>query len=165
MVIFGFGIIIVNGIFSSVGSGEITREVDQEVEQQIKILLDTGDRIVVYPEMMVTKKNNVVNFALGILNILELQDTTTFSVSVKCENYVEPNAVSYTDCPDTSSWTFSDYDPVNLLNNEEGTLSIPVVPKDAEQGTYIFDATVYYENIVTGDLGDYGVVKFRVVVE
>lgn len=163
IVVFGFGMTIVRNVFSSAGSGELTQNVDAEVEQQIKILMDTGEKVIMYPEEMTTSRNKVVVFGLGILNILEKPQPTEFSVQVQCYEYVDRSGKS-SDCTENMDhWTFDSFPPVSLKNNEDTTVSVPILPSDAEKGTYIYNALVTYkEDTATRT---YGIVKFRVVVD
>jgi hypothetical protein len=168
IVVFGFGMTIVRNIFSSAGSGELTQNVDAEVEQQIKILMDTGEKVIMYPEEIITSRNKAAVFGLGILNILEKPQATEYSVEVECYSYIDRSNTE-NDCSvgsqsgSVDEWTFDAFPPVSLKNNEDTTVGVPILPADAEKGTYIYNARVSYDE--NGAEKTYGIVKFRVIVD
>ncbi|MFW6230550.1 MAG: hypothetical protein ACOC32_00845 [Nanoarchaeota archaeon] len=162
IVVFGFGLVIVRNIFSTAGSGELTESIDSEVESQIKILMDTGEKVIIFPEEITTERKNTAVFGLGVLNILDMPGATTFDTVVWCHSYVDPQGEMDENCPNPPDF-FETYDALELENNEEGTVSIPVLPSNSDKGTYVFNAKVTYEN--DENSGTYGIVKFRVNVD
>ena len=163
IVVFSMGMIIVRNIFSTASSGDLTRGVDDEVELQIRTLMDTGDKVVMFPEEIETTRNNVAIFGLGILNVLNAPGDTDFNIQVQCHEFIPRNSNQRLDCTeggDYESWTFADFPSVSLARNDEETVSIPILPSGAELGTYIYNVRVFF-----GDPEEtYGIVKFRVNV-
>ena len=163
--VFSFGLVIMRNIFSTAGSGELTRNIDAEVEQQIMALMDSGEKIIVFPEEIETSRNRVAVFGLGVVNILGYPTDTEFTVFVQCFRFID-RSDQVNDCPEGSeSWTFSENPPMTIANHEEGTTAIPVLPSNAELGTYIYNVKVEYYNSQLMEHPDtFGITKFRVVV-
>ncbi len=165
IVVFGFGILIVRNIFSSAESGDLTRNIDVEVEEQIRLLMDSGESILVFPEEIRTSRNKVASFGLGVLNKLEMPGVTKFSIKVECYRFIPHGGVSEESCPELSeTWTFSDYPEMEVRNNDEGTVAIPVLASDASKGTYVYNVIVDYHNDAMDLGGRYGITKFRLVI-
>lgn len=165
LVVFGFGLMIIRNIMSTAGSGELTREIDQQMESQIQMLMDTGDRIVVFPEEHTLSIGDVGTFALGILNVLDLPDPPVdFKIDIQCHSFVSVDGTYSEDCDYAESWTFDDFPPMTIANNDEDSTGIAMRPgDDAEFGTYVFNVKVDYDH--DSESGTYGITKFRVNVE
>ena len=161
IVVFSFGMIIVRNIFSSAGSGDLTRGIDAEIEQQIRVLMDSGEKIIIFPEEIETSRNRVAVFGLGVLNVLNRPGETEFNVNVNCHSFIPRSSEELRECPpESASWTFDNYPPLSILNNDEDTLSIAVLPNSADAGVYVYNVIVRY-----GDDDElYGITKFRVIV-
>ena len=169
IVVFGMGMVIVRNIFSMAGSGDMTRSVDDEVERQIKVLMHSGERIIVFPEEIETRPNRAAIFGLGILNVLDKPGEIEFNIEVECHEFVNRRSGTRTSCSDlgydVESWTFQTFQPVFLrrVNKEnEAVVSIPVVPSVNTQGTYVYNVRVTY--VDDDEDVEYGITKFRVVV-
>ncbi|MFP4117411.1 MAG: hypothetical protein ACLFTR_00650 [Candidatus Woesearchaeota archaeon] len=165
LVVFGFGLMIIRNIMSTAGSGELTREIDDQMESQIQKLMDTGDRIVIFPEEQSLSIGDVGTFALGILNVLDLPDPPVdFEIDVQCHSFVSNEGTRSEDCDYAESWTFDNFPPMKIPNNDEGSTGIAIRPgDDAELGTYVFNVKVDYDH--DSESGTYGITKFRVNVE
>ncbi|MFP4656171.1 MAG: hypothetical protein ACLFNK_01170 [Candidatus Woesearchaeota archaeon] len=165
LVVFGFGLMIIRNIMSTAGSGELTREIDDQMESQIQMLMDTGDRIVIFPEEQSLSIGDVGTFALGILNVLDLPDPPVdFEIDVQCHSFVSNEGTSSEDCDYAESWTFDSFPPMTIPNNDEESTGIAIRPgDDAELGTYVFNVKVDYDH--DSESGTYGITKFRVNVE
>lgn len=163
LVVFGFGLVLVRNIMSTAGSGELTRDIDEQMESQIQMLMDSGDRIVIFPEERTVSIGETATFALGILNVLGRPGSTDFDIEVECHQFVDSSGGS-SDCGDYADddWTFDDYPTLDVENNAEGKTGISVRPNsDARLGTYIYNVLITYD----GESEDYGISKFRVNVE
>ena len=162
VVVFGFGLIIVRNLLSTLGSGELTRDIDAELENQIKSMMIDGGRVLVFPQDLETRRNRAVSFGLGVFNVLNRPQATTFNVEVYCYKFTPRNTNQLLDCPyGHQDWTFDEYETLNLRNEEKGTINIAVRPRDnVEQGVYTYNVEVTYDD---GEL--YGIDKFRVRVD
>ena len=165
IVVFGFGLTIIGNIMSTAESGELTSQIDQQMEDQIRMLMDTGDRIVIFPEEHRLSINTPATYALGILNVLDLPSPAVlFSVDIQCHSYVSPGGDYSENCDYANQWILGPADE-RILNNAEATLGIAIRPgSDAEFGTYVYNVKVNYDHD-SGAKGVYGIAKFRVRVE
>ncbi len=164
LVVFGFGLVIVRNIMSTAGSGELTREIDTQMESQIRALMDTGDRIVIFPEEHTLSVNEPGTFALGILNVLDFPEPPVdFSTEIECHSHISVTGEFTESCSYAEEWILPPAGQ-RIANNEEGSEGIAVRPTDnAEFGTYVFNVKVNYDH--AQDSGTYGITKFRVNVE
>ena len=166
IVVFGMGMVIVRNIFSMAGSGDLTRGVDDEVERQIRVLMNDGERVLVFPEEVETRPQRAAIFGLGILNILDRPGEVEFNLEVECHEFIARGSNSGVSCPEESNtWTFDTYDSVFLRRGGDGNeavVSIPVVPSVNTQGTYVYNVRVTY--VDDDEDVEYGITKFRVVV-
>ena len=162
IVVFGFGLTIIGNIMSTAESGELTSQIDQQMEDQIRMLMDTRDRIVIFPEEHRLSINTPATYALGILNVLDLPNPAVeFSVDIQCHSHVSVGGSYSENCDYANQWIL---EPANERIQKEATLGIAVRPgSDAEYGTYVYNVRVNYDH--QSDSGVYGITKFRVRVE
>ncbi len=162
IVVFGMGLLIVRNIFSATESGELTEGMTLEMENQIRGLMNSGDTVVMFPEQIETTPNKVAVFGLGVLNIM---DQALFNMELSCGSFTPQNSDDSVACQeDYEDWFLPDYPSLNLDTDEEGTISIPVLPSTAEKGTYVFNVRVFYDSVDVVE-GEYGIVRFWLTVK
>ena len=163
LVVFGFGLMVLRSIMSTAGSGELTREIDEQMQSQIQTLMDTGDRIVIFPEEQTIEMGNSGTFALGILNVLDEPVPIDFITEVQCFEFIGNDGQTRECGAYTEQWTFEDYPVETLSNNEEATVGVGVRPTgDGQVGRYMYAVNVDYER--NGQRENYGMVIFSVNV-
>ncbi len=176
-VVFGFGLVIVRNIFDIAGSDELTREIDDQVERQISALMDTGERLLVFPEHATVSNGEVTNFGLGILNVYDIPAvyTVDFDIDIECHSFIDQND-ELIDCNDIlddpdidfdpNQWTFEEYPTTRIGGGDEEVVAISMQPSGGFSGTYIFNVIVTYDSDHNEiEPGTYGIVKLRLTVE
>lgn len=172
VVVFSFGMLIVKQIFFKSDMEELSPALSKEVEFQIKNLINTGERITIYPEQTKITRDGVASFGLGILNVLGAEyNPGEFHIKVECSSYISKAGESV-DCSDFSSEnlpsTFGEFEPLEIKNNEDDYYNIPMRANGVKSGMYIYNVIIGYDNTLNGVLTSddvYGIVKFRLEVE
>ena len=137
LVIFGMGIGIANKFL---GQAEVIKQdLDQQTENQINAMLDSGDRLAIPIDNKIIEKGKSDVFGLGILNILG--QTRTFTVTISSSLYVSPT--KQTENPPTIPLEFIEVRSKELKNNEHDVMPLVVrAPRNARPGTYVLNVHV-----------------------
>ncbi len=173
VVVFSMGMLIVKQIFFKADVDEISPALSKEVEYQIKALINTGERITIYPEQLSISKDDSAVFGLGILNVLGgAYNPAEFHISIECSGFI-PKGGSLEACPTDPKKlpsTLPAFEPLVIKNNEDDYYSIPMRSHGIASGMYIYNVIIDYDNNINGvpdssNLQTYGIVKFRLEVK
>lgn len=145
MVILSFGIYFVKMIYEE--STEMKLTLDQQTEMELERLMDSGEKVSLYPGRRTVGSGEIARFGLGILNINDAE--TEFKViinpSIATKNdgteICKGNSCSY-----LKDWIKTTYDnneiDLTIGNNEKKKILFGILPENAEPGTYVFDVKV-----------------------
>jgi len=133
IVVFGFGIKILSGIFG--GASEIEKITLEEINRHlIDIMCDSSERICVAPTTIELRPHGSGYFTIGILNTYD--DRTTFYLGVEQSSNDEIPTIG------EEYWLLGE-DFVKIDPNEQKKLGLGVlVPGGTKKGTYVLNVYV-----------------------
>ncbi len=124
------------------GAEGFKADLDSQTEEQIERMLLQEGKIVALPtNKAILPRGEQKTFGLGVMNIGKLETFTVF-ISPSSPGYF-PQVGSPQDNPPTNSWVLFDSSAFPLEQQEQHNVAILIsVPKDAENGIYLFDVSV-----------------------
>jgi len=135
IVVLSFGIYFVRMIYER--SAEMKLTLDQQTEMELERLMDSGEKVSLYPARRTVDNGEMATFGLGVLNI---DNILQFKVKISPSSY---NGISGgTDWIQTSERS-NDF-TLNIANNEKKKILIGVVPAGDSGKTYVFNVDVLY---------------------
>ena len=157
IVILGLGIAFLQSIMG--GANDLKADLDAQTSNELeRLMMDQNKKVAVPLNTATLFGGDTHVFGVGILNIL---DDRGFTISIEQTKYIDTE--DNIDSTDTSAnaWLLYSVDPIQIAQNDHHKEGVLVsVPKDAAQGTYIFDVTIKDD---TGNLYD-NIKKFYVDV-
>ncbi len=140
--VFGFGLYFARQVFTE--AGNIKADLDKSTEDNVRSLLDRGERVAIPFPSKDIKSGDLATFGLGILNV-EGSDKT-FSININCTSGVSNGQKEILDACSGVQLIPTSKSAV-IKNNEQLVIPIAIqVPGSKPQGTYIFTITVMVDN-------------------
>lgn len=117
---------------------EFDEQLDEQYEEQIWRLLDTGGVVVAPRNTQTVERGNVGRFGIGVRNIIEEEPILLFSIEVS------PQTVGL--CEAKSEWLIIPRDKDrNIIRHTQDIFLIGVdIPKDTPKCTYVYNVNVTY---------------------
>jgi len=144
LVIFGFAMSFAFRFFGK--AKEYQRELDQNTRAQLEsLIINSGDRVAVYPTQTELHSGETEVAGLGILNVLNTATENTFTLEVNCTKLIYNDGTAAgpdeteTECAKIKLVYLSEY---IIKNNDNIITSIAIKNTGAVLGTYIIDARV-----------------------
>ncbi len=140
IVLVGMGVLLLNKFIG--GAQDIKAELDERTDQQLSILLESGQRIAVPFNSFTLRRGDSQVVGVGILNIDEDTPSKDFEILVAVSDAFYKNN-SQIQGVNGSAWVKYDASPVTINSREQyKTALLFTVPKDSPSGTYIFNVDV-----------------------
>lgn len=154
VVLLGFGIWFLNKFIG--GIGDIKAELDERTDQQLSLLLESGERVAIPFNSFEVRRGESEVVGIGFFNI---EDGQRFFIDVQLSNAFDKednNIIGFS----AADWVRYDSGEIYLEQNEQHkTALLFTAPKNATSGTYIFDIDV------RTDAGSYGLKKVYFTVQ
>ena len=162
IVLLGMGIILLNKFIG--GAQEIKAELDERTDQQLSVLLESGEKVAVPFNTATIRRGDQKVLGIGIVNIF---DETDFKVEISISSAFD-NLNEQIDIGNITEFEnkWVRYDKTIFPLSQNGQYKGPIlftVPKDAPSGTYIFDAKAI-SNAASPDAGTYDLKKIYITV-
>ncbi len=126
------------------GAEEIKTELDVRTQAELeRLLIDQGKKVALPYHAATIPRGETHVFGLGILNIDESKFGDEFRLEISLSKALDETKKEYPSPPSTDSWLFYNPGPFTIKENQHRSEPLLVkVPKDAPQGTYIFNVQV-----------------------
>lgn len=139
IVILSFGIYFVKMIYEK--STEMKLTLDQQTEIELERLMDSGEKVSIYPGRRTVGSGEMATFGLGVLNI---QDIKNFKIKIKFDESIGLRAIPKILTAEKSGENSLTISKTIEKNNKEKTL-IGIKISNAGKGTHVFNVDVYYD--------------------
>ncbi len=130
IVVLSFGIYFVRLIYE--GSTEMKMVLDQQTEMELERLMDSGEKITLYPGRRTVDNGKMASFGLGVLNVVG--GTETFKVKIT-------SGMAGSDITWVQTSEGPNEFPLNIANNAKKKILIGITPTSGS-GTYVFNVDV-----------------------
>lgn len=157
IVILGLGIAFLQSIMG--GANDLKADLDAQTSNELeRLMMDQNKKVAVPLNTATLFGGDSHVFGVGILNIL---DDKGFYISIEQTKYINPEGDIDVVDRSGNDWLLYSTDRIDIAQNDHHKEGVLVsLPKEASQGTYIFDVRVTQDN---GELYD-NVKKFYVEV-
>ena len=142
VVLLSLGLVFTYKLFAGVSDVE-RMGLPNYFEIEAENCVQTVDRVCVTETKKQTETSKTASFGVIVNNIYG--ETKDFKLTVKFRRGETEDGQMITSI-DTEEWTFSDYDTVELENNDDITIEVPIrPPKKSDAGTYVFNVNVCFD--------------------
>ena len=140
---------------------EYKKTLDSKTEEQLRrLLVDQGQKVALPRQAVYTEPGKMVSFGIGILNILEKDYGSKFTIKVTPSIAVDKDQKQI--ALPGKEWLLYISGPYEIKENDHKMVPIGIkIPKTAKKGTYIFNAQVLDGNTKVYD----NIKKFNIVVK
>lgn len=155
IVLLGLGVLLLNKFIG--GAQEIKQELDEETDQQLSLLLESGQRAAIPFNSFDMRRGDSEIIGFGILNIEDSTKSYIFTVDESTAFTSENVGINF----EADNWVRYDRNSVEIGPRETyKTAILLTVPKNATSGTYVFNVEVRE----LSSLDQYALKKFNVNV-
>ena len=142
VVLLSLGLVFTYKLFAGVSDVE-KMGLPNYFEIEAENCVQRGDRACIPEIKKQTETTKTASFGVIVNNIYG--ETKNFKLFVKFRRGETENGQMITSI-DTKEWTFPDYESLELENNEDTTIEIPIrPPKKTDSGTYVFNVNVCFD--------------------
>lgn len=157
IVILSFGIYFVKMIYER--STELKLVLDQQTNMELERLMDSGEKVSLYPGTREVSSGEMATFGLGVLNVAGNEpnkEYRTFKITIEFDEAYDENKNELDKEPDlkiiTAEGEYNSLIEKRIENNKKEKILVGILLQGAKKGTYVFDVNVTINGNQYGDL-------------